>query len=87
MPDYGTYGNFKDGKFEITPMMPKDPCRSNFMCGSVLYLRVHYVAMPFACVVKHFIIGAYRPHPIQFSYRVRARVHPAAFRIAVEWRK
>lgn len=23
MPDYGTYGNFKDGKFEITPMMPK----------------------------------------------------------------
>lgn len=23
MPDYGTYGNFKDGKFEITPIMPK----------------------------------------------------------------
>lgn len=23
MPDYGTCGNFKDGRFEITPMMPK----------------------------------------------------------------
>jgi len=23
MPDYVTYGNYRDGKFEITPMMPK----------------------------------------------------------------
>ena len=23
MPDYGTYGNYKEGKFGITPIMPK----------------------------------------------------------------